>query len=40
MLAVVLYDCETVFLVKGEHRLRMFEDRVLRRIFGSKREKV
>jgi hypothetical protein len=26
--------------IKGEHRLRVFENRVLRRIFGSKRDKV
>jgi hypothetical protein len=26
--------------VKGEHRLRMFENRVLKRIFGPKRDKV
>jgi hypothetical protein len=27
-------------LVREEHRLRIFENRVLRRIFGSKREEV
>jgi hypothetical protein len=26
--------------IKGEHRLRVFENRVLRRIFGPKRDKV
>jgi hypothetical protein len=26
--------------IKGEHRLRVFENRVLRRIFGLKREEV
>jgi hypothetical protein len=32
---VVLYGCETLSLVlKKEHRLRVFENRVLRRIFG------
>jgi hypothetical protein len=36
---VVLYGCETWFLTfKEEHRLRVFENRVLRRIFGPKRE--
>jgi hypothetical protein len=35
----VLYGCETWFLTLGkEHRLRVFENRVLRRIFGPKRE--
>jgi hypothetical protein len=32
---VVLYGCETWFLtLREEHRLRVFENRVLRRIFG------
>jgi hypothetical protein len=36
---VVLYGCETWSLtVKEEHRLRIFENRVLKRIFGPKRE--
>jgi hypothetical protein len=36
---VVLYGCETCFLTLGEeHRLRVFENRVLRKIFGPKRE--
>jgi hypothetical protein len=39
MLPVMLYGCETWSLTLGEeHRLRVFENRVLRRIFGSKRE--
>jgi hypothetical protein len=29
-----------VFYIKEEHRLRVFEDRVLRRIFGQKRDEV
>jgi hypothetical protein len=38
---VVLYGCETWFLtVREEHRLRVFENRVLRRIFGPKRDGV
>jgi hypothetical protein len=38
---VVLYGCETWSLtLKEEHRLRVFENRVLRRIFGSKRDEV
>jgi hypothetical protein len=38
-LPVVLYRCETWSLTFGEeHRLRVFENRVLRRIFGPKRE--
>jgi hypothetical protein len=36
---VVLYGCETWSLTLGEkHRLRVFENRVLRKIFGPKRE--
>jgi hypothetical protein len=38
---VVLYGCETWFLtLREEHRLRVFENRVLRRIFGPRRDKV
>jgi hypothetical protein len=38
---VVLYGCETWSLtVREEHKLRVFENRVLRRIFGSKRDGV
>jgi hypothetical protein len=36
---VVLYGCKTWFFTLGEEdRLRVFEKRVLRRIFGPKRE--
>jgi hypothetical protein len=39
ILQVVLYGCETWSLtLREEHRLRVFENRVLRRIFGPKRE--
>jgi hypothetical protein len=39
ILPVVLYGCETLSLTLGqEHRLRVFENRELRRIFGPKRE--
>jgi hypothetical protein len=39
ILPVVLYGCETWYLILGEeHRLRVFEDRVLRYKFGPKRE--
>jgi hypothetical protein len=39
ILPVVLYGCETWSLtLRDEHRLRIFENRVLRRIFGPKRE--
>jgi len=39
ILPVVLYECETWPLtLREESRLRVFENRVLRRIFGSKRE--
>jgi hypothetical protein len=38
---VVLYGCETWYLtLNEEHRLRVFEYRVLRRIFGPKRDEV
>jgi hypothetical protein len=35
-----LYGCETWSLIREEHRLRVFENRVLRRIFGPKRDEV
>jgi hypothetical protein len=38
---VVLYGCETWSLtLREEHRLKVFENRVLRRIFGPKRGEV
>jgi hypothetical protein len=38
---MVLYMCETWSLtLREEHKLRMFENRVLRRIFGPKRDEV
>jgi hypothetical protein len=38
---VVLYGCETWSLtLREEHRQRVFENRVLWRIFGSKRDEV
>jgi hypothetical protein len=41
ILPVVLYGCETWSLtLREEHRLRMFENRVLRRMSGSEREEV
>jgi hypothetical protein len=41
ILIFVLYGCETVSLTLREvHRLRVFEKRVLRRIFGLKRDEV
>jgi hypothetical protein len=41
ILPVVLYGCEKWSLsLRGEHRLRVFENRVLRRIFGPKRDEV
>jgi hypothetical protein len=40
-LPVVLYGCETWSLtLREEHRLRVFENRVVRRIFGPKRDEV
>jgi hypothetical protein len=41
ILHVVLYGCETWSLtLREEHRLRVFENRVLRRIFEPKRYEV
>jgi hypothetical protein len=41
ILPMVLYGCETWSLtLREEHRLRVFENRVLRRIFGPKRDEV
>jgi hypothetical protein len=41
ILPFVLYGCETWLLtLKEECRLRVFENRVLRRIFGHKRDEV
>ena len=41
ILPVVLYGCETWSLtLREERRLRVFENRVLRRIFGPKRDGV
>ena len=38
---VVLYGCETWSLISSEeHRLRVFENRVLRRIFGPKKDEI
>jgi hypothetical protein len=38
---MVLYECETWSLaLREEHRLRVFGNRVLRRIFGPKRDEV
>jgi len=40
-LNVDLYVCETFsFILKDEHRLRVFKNRVLRNIFGPKRDEV
>jgi hypothetical protein len=41
ILPVVLYGCENWSLtLREEHRLRVFENRVLGRIFGPKRDEV
>jgi hypothetical protein len=41
ILPAVLYGCETwPLMLREEHRLRVFENRVLRRIFGPKRGEV
>jgi hypothetical protein len=39
ILPVVLYGCESRSLtLKEEHRLKVFENKVLRKIFGPKRD--
>jgi hypothetical protein len=41
ILPVVLYGCETCYLtLREEYRQRVFENRVLRRVFGPKRDEV
>jgi hypothetical protein len=41
ILPVVLYGCETLSVtLREEHRLRVFENRVPRKIFGPKRDQV
>jgi hypothetical protein len=41
ILCAVLYGCEIWSLtLREEHRLRVFENRVLRRIFGARRDEV
>ena len=41
ILPVVLYGCETWSLtLREERRLKVFENRMLRRVFGPKRDKV
>jgi hypothetical protein len=41
ILPVVLYGCETwSLMLREEQRLRVFENRVLRRIFGPKKDEV
>jgi hypothetical protein len=41
IMPVVLYGCETLyFALREEHRLRVFENRVRKRIFGPKRDEV
>jgi hypothetical protein len=40
-LPVVLYRRETRYLtLREQHRLKVFQDRVLRRIFGPKRDEI
>jgi hypothetical protein len=41
ILPVIMYGCETWSVtLKTEHRLKVFENRVLRRMFGTKRDEV
>jgi hypothetical protein len=41
ILPVILYGCETwCVTLREEHRIRMFENRVLRKVFGPGRDEV
>ena len=41
ILPVVLYGCETWSLtLREEHRLRVFENKILRKIFGAKKDEI
>ena len=41
MLPIVLYGCQTwSFVLRKEHRLRMLQNRVLRRKYGLKRDEI
>ena len=41
LLPVVLYGCETLSLtLRKEHRLRVFDNKVLRKIFGAKSDEI
>ena len=41
ILLVALYGCETWYLTfREEHRLRVFENKVLRKSFGAKRNEI
>jgi hypothetical protein len=41
ILPIVLYWCKTLSLtLREEHRLKVFENRVLRRVFGPKRDEI
>ena len=41
MLPVLLYGCETWSLIlREEHRLRIFDNKVLKKIFGAKGDEI
>ena len=40
IMPIVLYGCETWSLTLKERKLRMLENKVLRRIFGSRRDEL
>ena len=41
ILPVVLYGCETLSLtLREEHRLRVFEHKIFKNIFGAKRDEI
>ena len=41
ILPIVLYGCETLSLTfREEHKLKVFENKVFRKIFGAKRDEI
>jgi len=41
ILSLVLYGCDTWFLtLREEHRLKVFENRMLKKMFGRKMDEV
>jgi hypothetical protein len=40
ILSISIFSVIVKFVIRKEHRLRVFENRLLRRIFGPKRDEV